>query len=208
MDLLPDLSTLSEWLVQYGSISLFFLLTLGIIAFPVPEETLMVVAGTLIRHGKLSLSGTFLAAYAGSICGISMSYVIGRFIGLYFITKYGKWVGLSSSRLQKAHQWFEKFGKWTLFFGYFIPGVRHFTGLTAGATKMEFKHFAAFAYAGAFFWATSFLLFGYFFGHYGLALYEKLELTFDEAIIAIVVILVSFLVGLGTYHALKRKKTK
>ncbi len=43
MDFLPGIDTFSIWLMQYGSIILFVLLTVGIIALPVPEETLMVI---------------------------------------------------------------------------------------------------------------------------------------------------------------------
>ena len=43
MDALLDCTELSNWILQYGSIALFILLMLGIIALPVSEETLMVI---------------------------------------------------------------------------------------------------------------------------------------------------------------------
>jgi membrane protein DedA with SNARE-associated domain len=49
--------------------------------------------------------------------------------------------------------------------GYFIPGVRHFTGFSSGMATLPFHHFALFAYSGALLWVTSFLTIGYFFGH-------------------------------------------
>jgi len=205
MDFLPDLPTLSMWLVQYGSFLLFVLLTLGIIAFPIPEETLMVVAGILMRHQKLPIPGTVLAAFAGSICGISMSYLIGRTVGGYVVTKYGKFVGINEARLKKAHLWFERFGKWTLFVGYFIPGVRHFTGLSAGTTKLHYKQFALFAYSGALVWVSIFLSLGYFFGHCGLALYEKLELTFDELMYGLLILLCLVASAIVIYLYFKKK---
>lgn len=162
MDFLFDNETLSLWLTHYGSIALFFLLVFGIIALPIPEETLMVLAGILIGKEKLSIPFTMLAGYAGSICGITISYWIGRTAGHYLVLKYGKWVGITEKRFQKAHEWFERFGKWTLLIGYFIPGLRHFTGLTSGITEMEFKHFALFAYTGAVIWVSIFLSIGYF----------------------------------------------
>src|SRR5437762_1411273 len=134
MENLLDYQTLSHWLLEYGSIALFFLLALGIIALPVPEETLMVIAGVLVFNGKLHAHSTFIAAYAGSISGITMSYVLGKTAGHYFLLKVFKWLGISSHHIDRAHEWFERYGTWALFIGYFIPGLRHFTGFTAGTT--------------------------------------------------------------------------
>jgi len=193
MDFLPDIETLTQWLLYYGSFSLFLLLALGIVALPVPEETLMVLAGLLIRNGTLPMIPTIAAALGGSICGITISYIIGRTAGYYFFHKYGPWIGLKESHLQRVHQWFERYGTWALLIGYFIPGIRHITGLTAGASELEFPRFALFAYLGALLWVTTFLSIGYFFGNYGINLLEHLEIGGDEilfgALILIVVVL-------------------
>lgn len=154
----------SQWLLEYGSLALFFLLALGIVALPIPDETLMVISGVLIHQGYLSPFPTILAAYAGSMCGITLSYILGRTAGHFIVKRYGKWVGINDQNLQKAHDWYEYLGKWTLTFGYFIPGVRHVTGIFAGMTELKYPVFALFAYTGAFLWATVFLLIGYFFG--------------------------------------------
>lgn len=164
MEYLHD--TFAHWLLEYGSIALFFLLALGIVALPIPDETLMVISGVLIHQGHLYAIPTLIAAYAGSMCGITLSYVLGRTAGHFIITRYGKWIGITAQNLQKAHDWYEYLGKWTLTFGYFIPGVRHVTGIFAGTTELEYSKFALFAYTGAFIWATIFLSIGYFFGPY------------------------------------------
>ncbi len=174
------------WLIQYGGWALFFLLAIGIIALPVPEETLMVFTGIVMHSGNLPIPSTMLAAYAGSICGISMSYLLGRTAGVYCLQKYGSWVGLTEQRLEKAHTWFEHYGKWTLLIGYFIPGVRHFTGLSAGTTNLEYKQFAIYAYTGAIIWVSTFLSIGYFFGSYCLSALKNIELETEEIILATV----------------------
>ncbi len=119
---MPNLDTFTLWLVNYGSISLFFLLALGIVALPIPEETLMVIAGALMSNGTLGLPSTIISAYLGSVCGISLSYTLGKTVGLFFIHKYGRWVGLTQKRLNKAHRWFEHFGKWSSPLWLFYPG--------------------------------------------------------------------------------------
>ncbi len=170
---LPD--NLTAWLLQYGSFALFALLALGIFALPIPDETLMVFSGVLISQGKLSALPTLLAAYAGSISGISISYCLGRTAGSYLLHKYGPWLRMSEQRIQRVHNWFERIGKWALLIGYFIPGVRHFTGYVAGTTELHYKRFALFAYTGAIIWVSCFIAAGYFLGNKWLHIVEVAE---------------------------------
>lgn len=162
MSFLPEM--LSVWLTQYGSFALFVLLALGIFALPIPDETLMVFAGVLMANDRLSPLPTFAAAILGAITGISLSYLIGRTAGVFLIKRYGHWLGITEAKMQRVHRWFERIGRWALLIGYFIPGVRHLTGYAAGISAMEYKHFALFAYSGAFVWACVFLSIGYFLG--------------------------------------------
>lgn len=190
MDSPPEMETLTIWLAHYGSFALFGLLILGIIAFPIPEETMMVIAGILMYDEKLSIYPTLLSAYAGSIVGITISYLLGRTAGQYIMHKYGNWLGLTPAVIQKMHNWFERFGPWVLFFGYFIPGVRHFSGFSAGTTGLSYKKFAIFAYSGAIVWVTTFLSIGYFFGRYWLSAFESLNIEEDtEGVIIILILL-------------------
>lgn len=182
MDSLIDHETLSFWLLHYGSIVLFVLLALGILILPVPEETMMVIAGAVMYNGGLYVHSTILSAYAGSITGITLSYILGRTAGHYLVTKSSSWIGLSEKHLHAAHQWFEKYGKWTLIIGYFIPGVRHFTGFCAGTTQLDYRQFALFAYTGAIIWVTTFLSIGYFFGEYFLSFYHIIDTHLDDMI--------------------------
>jgi len=205
MDFLPSLDTLSDWIVHYGSFSLFILLALGIIALPVPEETLMMVTGLLMSQGKLPLVETICAALFGSMTGITTSYLVGRSAGIYMIHKYGKWFGITEERMKKAHEWFDHFGKWSLPIGYFIPGVRHFTGIIAGLTELDFKTFALFAYSGAILWVTFFLSVGYFFGGAAFNLYEQIEFTSDRIIILCVIVVGILALAYGVYRAKFKK---
>lgn len=162
--ILQSIQTHSEPLLKYGSIALFVLLALGIIALPIPDETLMVTAGFLISRGNLHVQWTLLAAYFGATCGISFSYVIGRYGGSVLLKKYGHWVKFTEKRIEKTRCWFSRIGLWAVFFGYFIPGVRHFTGYLVGSVRIPFCRFALFAFPGALLWTFTFLGFGYFLG--------------------------------------------
>src|SRR3954452_1708028 len=158
------MESLLEWISQYGYAGLFVLLVLGIVGLPVPDETLLVFSGYLISTGRLRPLAALLSAFGGSVCGISISYLIGRTLGHAAVEKYGRFVHLTPQKVERVHQWFRRVGNWLLSFGYFIPGVRHFTAVVAGMSGLEFRVFALFAYLGAFVWVTFFLCLGYWFG--------------------------------------------
>jgi membrane protein DedA with SNARE-associated domain len=152
------------WIASYGYMAIFLLLVLGIVGLPVPDETLLVFVGFLVLQGSLHPVAAFASAFAGSACGISLSYAIGRFGGVYVLHRYGPRLHLSESLLTRVHAWFSRIGKWTLIAGYYIPGVRHAIALVAGASELRFADFCLFAYTGAFLWVSSFMSMGYFFG--------------------------------------------
>ncbi|MDE3153679.1 MAG: DedA family protein [Acidobacteriota bacterium] len=154
-------STLLGWLSQYGPFALFGLLMLGIFGVPVPDETLLVIAGTLVGKGEMPLAWTFGAAIAGSSTGISLSYLVGRLAGPPAVRTFGRLVRVSEQTLVLVERWFERIGKWTLTFGYYVPGVRHLTAIAAGASRLPAGIFMAFAYSGAILWSATFLWLGY-----------------------------------------------
>lgn len=149
------------WLLHYGVAALFLLLALGIVGLPIPDETLIVLAGVLVAKGKLALLPTLFAIYLGAGTGITVSYLTGYTGGFYLITKIGKYIGITPSKITNAQKWYIDIGKWMLFFGYFIPGVRHLAGLIAGVMKLPYQQFALFAYSGLVVWASSVFLIGY-----------------------------------------------
>lgn len=150
------------WLTQYGSFALLVLLALGIFGLPIPDETILVTTGVLIARGHLSPITALPAVYFGAMIGITLSYIVGYAIGRTAILKFGRLLHITPERMEKAHYWFERIGKWFLLFGYYIPGVRHLSGIVAGTTYLKFWEFALFAYTGAVIWVSTFLGIGYF----------------------------------------------
>ncbi|MCU7496487.1 MAG: DedA family protein [Ignavibacteria bacterium] len=158
------METLNYWIQHYGYGGIYALLMLGIVGVPVPDETLLALSGFLAFKGELSLLPAFLAAFLGSITGITISYFIGRGFGRAVLEKYGHYIHLSRERLEKSRLWFKKIGRWALLLGYFIPGLRHIISLLAGSAKMNYPEFALYTYAGGFIWAATFISIGYYFG--------------------------------------------
>ncbi|HYW42919.1 MAG TPA: DedA family protein [Bryobacteraceae bacterium] len=152
------------WITQYGYAAIFLLLVCGIVGLPVPDETLLTFTGFLIFQGHLAAPLAFAATLAGSACGITISYWLGRTFGLKLVHRYGRYMHLTEEHVNKAHAWFERVGHWGLTFGYFVPGVRHLTAYAAGMSLVGAPQFALFAYTGAVLWVSAFLSLGYFLG--------------------------------------------
>jgi membrane protein DedA with SNARE-associated domain len=153
-----------HWITTYGYGAIFLLLMLGVVGLPIPDETLLVFCGYLVSKGNMHPAAAWLTAIAGSWCGISLSYTIGRTLGLGAVHKYGKYLHITDERLATVHAWFDRIGHWALFVGYYIAGVRHFTAIVAGTSKLKFTHFMAYAWSGGVLWVTTFLTLGYFLG--------------------------------------------
>jgi membrane protein DedA with SNARE-associated domain len=158
------METLALWVSHYGYAAIFSLLVLGIVGLPVPDEWLLTFAGYLVYKNHLHLWPAFASALFGSMCGITISYGLGRSLGLFVIHHYGRLFRITPEDLNRVHVWFERFGTWTLLIGYFIPGVRHLTAVIAGTSKERFLLFAIYAYSGALLWVTTFISLGYYFG--------------------------------------------
>src|SRR5215468_8992455 len=151
--------SLALWIGQYGYSAVFFLLIAGIVGLPVPDQLLLVLSGYLVLTKSLTLAPTLVAAILGSIVGITLSYAIGRGAGSY-ISK----TQFAAGRLENAREWFQRFGCWTLIFGYYIPGIRNLIGCTSGMMRLKMRYFAPYAYTGAVVSSLSCVYAGYFLG--------------------------------------------
>ena len=152
------------WIAQYGYGALFVLLMLGIVGLPVPDETLLLFAGYLAFKQKLAILPTVGAAFLGSVCGITLSYGLGRTVGTYLVGSLGHLIGVDEGKLDEIRTWYLRRGKYALLFGYFVPGVRHLAAVAAGSSKLSPAVFAFYAYSGGLLWSASFLAAGYFLG--------------------------------------------
>ncbi len=181
------------WITQYGYLAIFLLLVFGIVGLPVPDETLLTFTGYLIFKGRLAAPLAFFTALAGSMCGITISYSLGRTFGLKLLHRYGRYIRIRERHIQKAHEWFARVGHWGLTFGYFVPGVRHLTAYVAGVSDTEPHMFALFAYSGAVLWVATFLTLGYFLGERWEAVEKNIHHYLVEVSIAAAIVIAAYL---------------
>lgn len=178
-----------EWIgnlfENYGYGVLFIGLLLEFIALPFPGETTMAYSGYLSYTGALNFYLLIIVSFIGTTTGMSLTYWIGRKAGLPFILRFGKWVFLKPDKLEKTRVWLQKYGYGLIFIGYFIPGIRHFTGYLAGIVALPFRKFAIYAYSGAFVWVILFISIGNMFGSQWESIFRLVEM-YAVRIIAIV----------------------
>jgi membrane protein DedA with SNARE-associated domain len=190
-------------ITKYSYFEIFIALGLGIVGLPVPDETLMAYAGFLVFQGKLNYLYTILVAFTGTSCGITIGYVLGRTFGNPFIKRYAAKMHVNPDDIQNAEKFYNRYGKFALFVGYFIPGVRHLTAIFAGTSLMTYRTFALFAYLGGFFWTITLVSLGYFLGEKWRHVYMYSHRFIIPLVLLSIVVLI-----IGTYWKTVNAKSK
>ncbi len=155
--------TIIQWIASHGYGVIFVLFALGIFGLPLPNDWLLAYLGYLVYKGRLLPAPTVAAAVLGALCGMTVNYLLGRAFGLYLVGRFGSVFRVTTEKMERMRDWFERWGRWGLLFGYYLPGVRHLIAFAAGTSKMPFGKFSLFGYAGGLLWCGTFIAFGYFF---------------------------------------------
>ncbi len=148
--LLVDFST--QVIDHTGLVGIFLLMTLESMIAPVPSEAVMPFAGFLWFDGRLGFWAILLSSTLGSLAGSLISYYLGAHYSEILIKRWGKYLLLNEHHLDQTKNFFAKYGDKTVFISRFIPVVRHFISIPAGAGKMNIKKFILYTVIGAGAW--------------------------------------------------------
>lgn len=147
-------------IINYGYWAMFFLLALGLLGAPIPDETLIVAFGGMTAQGHFNFSGALIVTFFGGLTGMLVSYSLGRHVGKPLLYRYGKWIRLTPKRLETAERWFTRYGVWSMIIGCFIPGFRHLISYMAGISRIHIRQFIIISACGVLLWGTALLAFG------------------------------------------------
>jgi len=128
-----------------------------------PGDTLLLSAGVLAATGKLNIITTIITICIAAIIGDNVGYEIGKRLGPRLFRKKDG-VIFRKEYIDKAEQFYEKHGSKTMLLAHYVPIVRSFAPVTAGASKMNRKQFVIYDAIGDISWGTLVTLFGYFVG--------------------------------------------
>lgn len=192
--------------VYFGLIFIVFAETGLAVGFFLPGDSLLVVAGLFAAAGKLNLAILLSTLFVAAVVGDAVGYYTGAKMGPRLF-KRQKSLLFRPSHLQKAHAFYEKYGGKTIVIARFVPIVRTFAPIVAGAAQMPYRRFVVFNVAGGFLWVFSMLLGGYFLGN---LLKSKLGIDLEEHIewVVIVVVLLSLMPPFIEYLKSRREKAR
>jgi membrane protein DedA with SNARE-associated domain len=141
-----------------GYLGVFFLMLLENIFPPIPSEIIMPFAGFVAAKGKLSVIGVIVSGTAGSVAGTYIWYVLARLFGEQrirrLVDRYGRWMTVTNHELDNAKDWFERYGKLSVFFGRLIPAIRTLISIPAGLARMSPLTFLSLTTVGSAIWAV------------------------------------------------------
>lgn len=150
---------------QYGYLVLLIGLPLDFIALPIPPgNSTLTFTGYLSYKGILDVIPAFSMALAGSIGGVTFTYCIGYKLGAPLLERYGRWLFLKPSSMEKVRHYYKKNGNKLLLISFFIPGIRQFIGYFIGIIRLPFRTVVIYAYTGTCLWVITFFAIGYLFG--------------------------------------------
>ena len=131
--------------------------------FFLPGDSLLVTAGIFAAAGVIPLKWLLLPVMGCAIAGDQIGYWIGRAAGGKLYQREDSFF-FKRSHLERAHQFYEKYGGRAVIFARFVPIIRTFCPPVAGAARMPYPRFLAFDIFGGIFWVGTMILGGYFLG--------------------------------------------
>ncbi|MCX8114665.1 MAG: VTT domain-containing protein [Burkholderiaceae bacterium] len=115
-----------------------------------PGDSLLFVAGAVAAGGYMDVYVLMVLISIGAILGNTLNYLIGSWLGRKVYDGTIRWIDLAA--LMKTHDFYERHGGKTIMIARFVPVVRSFAPLVAGASGMDFRKFQLFNVAGALLW--------------------------------------------------------
>jgi len=176
-----------------------------LIGFFLPGDSLLFTAGFLMYTGVLPVN-IFLAIavlFVAAALGDSVGYSFGRRVGGRVFNRPNARL-FKQEYLKRAQEFYEKHGSKTIILARFIPIVRTFAPIVAGASKMPYNRFLAFNLIGAFVWTAGVTGAGYLLGR----TFESMGLEIDQVLLPIIAIIIIVSVLPPAIHLLRDKKSR
>ena len=132
-----------------------------LVGFFLPGDSLLITAGILIGGHKVTIDFIPLALvlWLAAIVGESMGYYIGKKAGQTLYNRPNSRF-FKQEHLHRTHAFFQKHGGKSIILARFIPIVRTFVPVVAGAGEMEMKKFTIYNIVGGFLWIFGVLILG------------------------------------------------
>lgn len=137
----------------------------GLFAF-LPGDSLLFTAGLFVAEGNYITQPLWLVCtliVLAAVIGDQVGYMIGKFFGPKLFNRPNSKL-FKQENLEKAHEFMEKYGPKAIVLARFVPIVRTFAPIVAGAGRMRYATFLTYNVIGGIAWGTGVTLAGYWLG--------------------------------------------
>lgn len=156
-----------EGIIRWGGpllvCGIVFIETGFFVGFFLPGDSLLVTAGVFAAAGKLPLSWLLAPVMLCAIAGDQIGYWIGRTAGSALYNRKESFF-FRRRHLERAHEFYEKYGGKTVILARFVPIVRTFCPPVAGAAGMPYTRYLVYDVFGGILWVAATILGGFFLG--------------------------------------------
>ncbi len=201
-----------EWVEKLGYLGVALLIALENIFPPIPSEVILTLGGYMTTITSLNVWGVSVAATIGSVGGAVLLYWLGLALSPQrmekIINKWGKFLRLKMSDIEKAQSWFNRRGSITVFLCRFIPIVRSLISIPAGAARMNMAKFFIYTTLGTAIWNVVLVKLGAFAGENWRVVAEKFDAYSNVALIVLAVLGVAAVAGFILWRKRKEKGVK
>jgi membrane-associated protein len=160
---LYDVRGLIEWGGTLLVCVVVFVETGMFVGFFLPGDSLLVTAGVFAGAGQLRLAWLLSLVTLCAIAGDQLGYLIGRKAGSSLYSRKDSRF-FKRRHLERAHDFYEKYGGKTIIVARFVPIIRTFCPPVAGAANMSYRRYLLYDIFGGFCWVWSMILLGYMLG--------------------------------------------
>jgi membrane protein DedA with SNARE-associated domain len=157
------LHSLAPLLDHYGYLAVALIVLIESFGPPLPGETVIIAASIYAGAGTLNIWAVGVIAFSAAVVGDNIGFVIGRRGGRALIDRYGRYIGATPERFEKAEAFFVRHGYWIVVVARFVEGLRQLNGIIAGTVAMPWLRFLAANAVGALLWVSLWTLGPYFF---------------------------------------------
>ena len=169
-----------------GVLAIVFIESGLLVGFFLPGDSLLFTAGLLSSTGTLPALWILLVTIPlAAIAGDQVGYAIGRKAGPAIFKRPDSRF-FHHEHLDRSQAFFERYGGRTIILARFVPIVRTFAPVMAGASRMRYRTFVAYNVIGGVAWGVGITTLGYFLGQI-----EFVRANIEYIVVAIV--LVSFI---------------
>ena len=155
---------ITETIFALGYPGIVALMALESSFFPFPSEVVLPPAGYQAAQGRMNAWIALGAGVLGSLIGALFNYVVAVRLGRPLLHRYGRYLLIKETSLDRAEAYFRSHGEISTFVGRLIPVIRQYISLPAGLARMRLDLFAVYTALGAGIWCAILTWIGWYLG--------------------------------------------